>query len=161
MKSPRTAASQVTTGIGSIGLSVGGLTVQLARGGSTLSALAMYATAAVLAIATAVVAIVRIRTNRPAESRRMSALTRLARKHPDADRAMRLLMADPLIAGNDFLTSQAAASLPGHGDAPARSPAGRAPNRPGLAEAARDRPGLAEAARDRPGLAEAARDQPA
>jgi hypothetical protein len=118
VKSPRTAASHVTTGIGSLGLSAGGLTVQLAHGGSTLGALAMYATGALLAIATAVVAIVQIRTNRPAESRRMSALTRLAHKHPDADRAMQLLMADSLMTGGDRLTSKAA-SLPESEDAAA------------------------------------------
>jgi hypothetical protein len=69
------------------------------------------AAAVLLSITAAAVAIVRIRTSRSPETRRMTALTRLARKHKDPDRAMRLLTTDKLLGKSQALTNEQAVSL--------------------------------------------------
>lgn len=54
--------------------------------------------AVIASISTAVVAIVRIRTDQAPENRRTAALTHIADKHYDPDRAMRLLILDRYVS---------------------------------------------------------------
>lgn len=69
------------------------------------------AASTIIAIATAIVAIVKIRTNQSSENRRAAALARLARKHPNPDRAMQLLLLEQHLAASAGLTSEQAADL--------------------------------------------------
>ncbi len=94
----KVSASRVAAGAGHLGLSAGSLALLLRSHASLEFVLAICGAGVLLATAAAAVAIVEVRTNRAVESRRMAALTKLARKHPDSDRAMRLLLAEPLSA---------------------------------------------------------------
>jgi hypothetical protein len=57
------------------------------------------------------VRIVEVRTSRTAEIRRMAALTKIARKHSSKDRAVRLLLAEPLITNGKQLSSRESCRL--------------------------------------------------
>jgi hypothetical protein len=71
----------------------------------------MYVFATVLVIASAVVAIVKIRTDQLPDSRRTSALARLARKHPSVDQSMRLLITDGLLSKAQPLANDPAVTV--------------------------------------------------
>lgn len=96
--------------VGSGGLFGSGLGI--ATGHASPLVVGIVCSAAVLlSIIAAVVAIVRIRTSRSLETRRMTALTRLSRKHRDPDRAMRLLTMDKVLGKSEAPTNDQAVSM--------------------------------------------------
>jgi hypothetical protein len=73
---------------------------------NTLLVVSTCALAALATIAATIVAIVRIRTSEPSEKRRTAKITRIAAKHPDRDRAMRLLMIDKYLDKAEHPTAE-------------------------------------------------------
>ena len=104
-------ASRVATGAGHLGVSVSSLALMLTHHASMEFVLVICGAGVLLAIAAAAVTIVEVRTNRTVENRRMAALTKIARKHPDRDRAIRLLLAEPLITNGKQLSSRESSRL--------------------------------------------------
>src|SRR5438270_338845 len=78
-----TASRAAISGAQHLGLSAGILAMTLTHHASMEVILCASAASVLLAIAAATVTIVEVRTNRTSENRRMAALTKIARKHPD------------------------------------------------------------------------------
>jgi hypothetical protein len=97
---PRLRRSWLAVPASGGGLFGSGLLMAVGRHATILIVCSICFAAVLLGITAAVVAIVQIRTKRSPEDRRMTALTRLARRHGNPDRAMRLLTADMLLGQN-------------------------------------------------------------
>lgn len=93
------------------GLFGSGLGMAIGHHATTLMVYGICGAAVLLSITAAAVAIVRIRTNRSPEAQRMTELTRLARKHKNPDRAMRLLTMDKFLAKSEAPTNEQSVSL--------------------------------------------------
>lgn len=103
--------SRVATSAGYLGVSASSLGLTLTHHASIELVLIICGVGVLPAIAAAAVTIIEIRTNRTVENRRMTALTKIARKHPNRDRAIRLLMAEPLITNGKQLSSRESCRL--------------------------------------------------
>jgi hypothetical protein len=103
--------SRLATGAGHAEVSVGSLALMLTHHASMEFVLIICGAGVLLAITAAAVTIVEVRTNRTVESRRMAALTKIACNHPNRDRAIRLLLAEPLITNGKQLNSRESCRL--------------------------------------------------
>jgi hypothetical protein len=103
--------SRVATGAGHLGVSVSSLALMLSHHASMEFVLVICGTSVLHTIAAAVMTIVEVRTSRTVESRRITALTRIARKHPNKDKAIRLLLAEPIITNSKQLSSSESCRL--------------------------------------------------
>jgi hypothetical protein len=88
-----------------------GLLMAVGHHATTLMVCSICLAAVLLGIMAAVVEIVRIRTEISSEDRRMTALTRLARRHGNPDRAMRLLTWDKWLSQCQAPTNEQAVLL--------------------------------------------------
>jgi hypothetical protein len=104
-------ASQVAAGAGHLGVSASSLALMLTHHASMEFVLIICGAGVLLTITAAAVTIVEVRTNRPVENRRMAALTKIASKHPNKDRAIRLLLAEPLITNGKKLKNKESSRL--------------------------------------------------
>jgi hypothetical protein len=102
---------QLAAGAGHLGVSAGSLALMLTHHASMELVLTICGAGVLLAITAAAVTIIEVRTNRTVESRRMAALIKIARKLPNKDRAIRLLLAEPLIANGKQLSSKESCRL--------------------------------------------------
>ena len=109
----RTAKSwtPLAVGSGSFLSCAGVVTAGMYRHMSPAAQVSMYVFATVLVIASAVVAIVKIRTDQHPDSRRAGALASLARKHPNVDQSMRLLVTDGLLSKAQPLANDPAVTV--------------------------------------------------
>lgn len=132
----RTTKSWTPLALGSGGFVTfaGVVTAGMYKHVSPAAQVATYVFATVLVIASAVVAVVKIRTDQPPESRRMSALARLARKHPSTDQSMRLLVAEGVLNKAQPLASDQVVTV--LNSSPAEPPRSGGPDLKGLVELA-------------------------
>jgi hypothetical protein len=104
-------ASQVATRAGQLGASSCGFALVLTHHASPEFVLFICGANVLLTIAAAAVKIIEVRTSRTVETRRMAALSKIARKHPNRDRAIRLLLAEPLITNAKQLSNRESCRL--------------------------------------------------
>ena len=99
----------------------GGLGTHLLNHSNSIVTLGTCVGAVIASISTAVVAIVRIRTDQAPENRRTAALTRIADKHRNPDRAMRLLILDRYLSKAQGPNADQVMNVLGSEPSPARA----------------------------------------
>lgn len=114
-------ASQAATGAGHLGVSASTLALILTHHAGLEFMLLIGGANLFLTIVAAAVKMVEIRTNRTVGNRRMAALSKIARKHSNRDRAIRLLLAEPLITNGKQLSSKESCRLLAEEQTPPRS----------------------------------------